>query len=200
MFVQNTPRSRLQIVKIPQCIHHRESRLSVYSPLGSWDSQLYSSPRSRFGCQGVVVLTWRSIQQYVILKINCRLLMFEKLPNLVILIDFLVYSSPGNPLWIQINPWIISKSEIVSGKIHQVGKTPLWWIYWGVLTPELFITRKFCCKPVLMLVHSTPRSWLTGVFITGKLRFPDVFITGELWLPGLFTTGELRLPGVFITG
>ncbi len=40
----------------------------------------------------------------------------------------------------------------------------------------------------------------SGVFITGKSRFPNVFTTGELRLPGVFTTGELRLPGVFITG
>ncbi len=40
----------------------------------------------------------------VILKINCRLLMFEKLPNLVILINYPVYSLPANRLQIQITP------------------------------------------------------------------------------------------------
>jgi hypothetical protein len=40
-----------------------------------------------------------------------------------------------------------------------------------------------------MLVPNTPRSWLSGVFITGESR-----------LPGVFTTGESRLLGVFITG
>ncbi len=50
-----------------------------------------------------------------------------------------------------------------------------------------------------MLVQSTLRSRLPGVFITGKSRLPCVFITGESRLPGVFTTGELRLAGVFIT-
>jgi hypothetical protein len=85
------------------------------------------------------------------------------------------------------------------GKIHQVGKTPLWWIHLGVSTPELFVTRKFFCKPVLVLVQSTPRNRLTVVFITGNLRFLNVFTTGELRFPSVYTTGELRLPGVFIT-
>jgi hypothetical protein len=51
-----------------------------------------------------------------------------------------------------------------------------------------------------MLVQSTLRSRLPGVFITGELRLPCVFITGESRLPGVFTTGELRLTGVFTTG
>jgi hypothetical protein len=49
-----------------------------------------------------------------------------------------------------------------------------------------------------MLVQSTLRSRLPGVFITGESRLPCVFITGELRLPGVFTTQELRLAGEFI--
>jgi hypothetical protein len=41
-----------------------------------------------------------------------------------------------------------------------------------------------------MLVQSTLRSRLPGVFITGELRLADVFTTGELRLAGVFTTGE----------
>jgi hypothetical protein len=52
----------------------------------------------------------------LILKIDCRLLMFEKLANLGILIDSPVYSLPGNRLWIQITLWIFLRSEIVSGQ------------------------------------------------------------------------------------
>ncbi len=51
-----------------------------------------------------------------------------------------------------------------------------------------------------MLVHSTLRSRLPGVFITGESRLPFVFITGESRIPGVFTTRELRHAGVFITG
>jgi hypothetical protein len=42
-----------------------------------------------------------------------------------------------------------------------------------------------------MLVKSTLRSRLPGVFITGESRLPCVFNTGESRLPGVFITGEL---------
>ncbi len=69
----------------------------------------------------------------------------------------------------------------------------------GNLDSWTVCNQKVFCKPVLVLVQSTPRSWLTGVFITGKSRFPNVFTTRELRLPSVFTTGELR-PGAYPGG
>jgi hypothetical protein len=61
------------------------------------------------------------------------------------------------------------------GKIHQVGKTPLWWIHLGVSTPELFVTIKFFCKPVLCLfkvhqemdslVYSSQGIWDSSMYL-----------------------------------
>jgi hypothetical protein len=110
----------------------------------------------------------------VILKTDCRLLMFEKMPNLVILINSQVYFARESEM--NTNNSVL---RLFLGKIHQVGKTPLWWILWGVLTPELFVTRKLFCKPVLVLVRSTQRSRLTGVFITGKLSSPMYSLMGS---------------------
>ncbi len=50
-----------------------------------------------------------------------------------------------------------------------------------------------------MLVQSTLRSRLPGVFITGELRLHGVYITGELRIPDVFTTKESRLASIFIT-
>ncbi len=49
---------------------------------------------------------------------------------------------------------------------------------------------RFFCKAVLMLVQSTLRSLLPGVFITGESRLPGVFITGGRNSPGVFITGK----------
>ncbi len=51
--------------------------------------------------------------------------------------------------------------------------------YIGVLTPELFGPESFFCKPVLVLVQSTLKSRLTGIFITEMLRFTNAFTTGS---------------------
>jgi hypothetical protein len=101
--------SQLQVVKIPKCIYHWESGLpGVFITKESF--WMRRSHITDFQEHTTI------FKGSVILNTNCRFLMFEKLPNLVILIDSPVYSSPGNQLWIQITPWIFLKSEIVSGQ------------------------------------------------------------------------------------
>ncbi len=112
-------------------------------------------------------------------------------------IDSPVYSQLGSRdsgEFTTVKSWLIVKSCIH----HQGVETPWWWIHHGVglnrftknllvqntlevktplllihgesLLPGLFFTRKFFCKPVLMLVLNTPRS-PPGVFITAESNF-----------------------------
>jgi hypothetical protein len=152
----------------------------MYSPLGvknprvfttgGWDSQVYSSPRSCFGRWGVT-----DFKEYLGLK----------LPNLQILIDSLVYSLPGNWLWIQITPWIILKSEIVSRQNTSGNPDSPLINTLGSLDSLVCLSPEFFCKPVLMLVQSTPRSQLSGVFITDESGLSGVFMIRESFrMPG----------------
>ncbi len=113
------------------------------------------------------------------------------------LMDFLVYSSPGNRLWIQITPWLFQRSENSSGRQNSPVMNT---IHWGVLTPVLFVTRKFFfCKPVLVLIQSHTKKSTHWCIHHREVKIPQCIPYWGMRLPSLFTTGELRLPGVFIT-
>ncbi len=132
--------------------------------------------------------------------------MFKELFAFVI--DSLMYSPPGSreSLMYSPPPWNRDSSVYSPGKrdspvmnrvhygvdlnwfpktswckIHQRDKTPYDWYTGESLFPGLFATRKFCCKPVLMLVPITPISWLSGLFTTGQSRLPGVFFTRKLF-------------------
>jgi hypothetical protein len=61
--------------------------------------------------------------------------------------------------------WLTKKPA--GAKYTKESRLP-WHYYTGESSlPGLFVTRKFSCYPVLMLVPNTPRRWLHGVFTTG---------------------------------
>jgi hypothetical protein len=102
---------------------------------------------------------------------------FKKL--FVFVIDSPVYSLPGSrdslvssPLGSR--PKFVFFYKLASTKYTMESKLPRDQNIEESWLPDLFVTIKFFCKPVLMLVPNTPRSWLPGVFITGEL----------FWTPG----------------
>jgi hypothetical protein len=75
---------------------------------------------------------------------------------------------------------ILFLKKLASAKYTTESRLPCDWCLEESWLPGLFVTIKFFCKPVLMLVPSTPRSRLSG-----DSRLPGVFVTGEsFWTPG----------------